>query len=167
MHRLGILASVVALVVSCVNCGNSPSSPSPSTPGLGSNLTGDSSSAATDAKGGGGGSTSGGTGSSLTLVMVQDLNGNGLPNWGDTVTFNISTTSTAALYVALTCNQNGSLVYSTVAGFYPTYPWPWTQHMTLSSQWWTGGAADCSAQLYYSTGKQTITLAWLYFTAGA
>ena len=45
--------------------------------------------------GGGGGGKPGGGGStgSLALVLVTDQNGNGAPNWGDTVTFNVSSPS--------------------------------------------------------------------------
>jgi len=113
--------------------------------------------------GGGGGSTSGG--GSLSLVMVSDQNGNGLPNWGDSVTFNISTTATSQPNVSLTCTQNGVVVYGAVSGFYAGYPWPWTQVMSLSSQNWTGGAASCVAKLYYFSGSKTVTLASLSFTA--
>src|SRR6478735_5105989 len=38
------------------------------------------------------------------------------------------------------------------AGFFPDYPWPWAQNFTLRSDYWTGGAADCTATLYYSAG---------------
>jgi hypothetical protein len=117
------------------------------------------------AKGGGGGQT--GTSSSLSLVMVSDSNANGLPNWGDQVTFNVSTTATTTPYVSLKCYQSGSLVYSAVAGFFPDYPWPWTKDMTLSSTAWAGGAADCTARLYYPSGKRTITLTTLDFHAAA
>jgi hypothetical protein len=100
--------------------------------------------------GGGGGSKPGGggsTASSLAVVMVTDTNGNGSPNWGDTITFNISTTQTTNPYVELHCYQNGTLVYTAYAGFYPDYPWPGSQLMPLSSPSWTGGAADCTATL--------------------
>jgi hypothetical protein len=92
-------------------------------------------------KGGGGGS------SSLTLKMVADENGNGLPNWNDTITFNVSTTATTQPYVEVTCSQNGAVVYSAWAGFYSSYPWPGSQLMPLYSPSWTGGAADCTAVL--------------------
>ena len=108
----------------------------------------------------------GGTGT-LTLVMLNDANGDGLPNWGDSVTFNVSTTATTTPNVSLTCSQNGTLVYSAVTGFYASYPWPWTQVMTLTSASWTGGAASCSAKLYYSSGRSTVTLNTLTFPAGA
>jgi hypothetical protein len=110
--------------------------------------------------GGGGGGGTGGSGS-LSLVMVNDLNGDGQPNWGDTVTFNISTTATTEPNVSLTCYQSGVLVYSAVSGFYASYPWPWTQNMGLWSNSWTGGAADCTAELYYFNGSKTVTVATL------
>jgi hypothetical protein len=96
--------------------------------------------------GGGGGHNSGGT-SSLALVMVTDNNANGVPNWGDTITFNVSTTATAQPYVEVTCSQNGTVVYSAWAGFYDAYLWPGQRLMPLSSPAWVGGAADCTATL--------------------
>jgi len=113
---------------------------------------------------GGGGTTGGG---SLSLVMVSDQNSNGLPNWGDSVTFNISTTATSEPNVDLTCTQNGVVVYGATTGFYASYPWPWTQVMKLGSQMWTGGAASCVARLYYFSGTGTTSLASISFTAGA
>jgi hypothetical protein len=98
--------------------------------------------------GGGGGHKGGGGGSSsLTLTMVADENSNGLPNWNDTITFNVSTTATTQPYVEVTCSQNGAVVYSAWAGFYSSYPWPGSQLMPLYSPSWTGGAADCTAVL--------------------
>jgi hypothetical protein len=118
--------------------------------------------------GGGTKGTGGNAGSStLTLAMVTDLNANGLPNWGDTVTFKVSTTATTEPHVDLTCTQNGTVVYSATTGFFAGYPWPWTQNMTLSSQKWTGGSAACSARLYYFSGSKTVTVSTLSFTAGA
>jgi hypothetical protein len=92
----------------------------------------------------GGGST-GGT-SSLSVVMVTDVNGDAAPNWGDTITFKVTTTATYP-YVSVTCSQGGTLVYSASAGFYASYPWPGARNMPLSSPSWTGGAADCTAVL--------------------
>ncbi len=98
--------------------------------------------------GGGGGGHKGGKGSSsLALAMVADQNGDGLPNWGDTITFDVSTTQTDYPYVEVTCSQNGTVVYSAWAGFYDSYPWPGSQLMPLYSPSWTGGAADCTAVL--------------------
>jgi hypothetical protein len=105
--------------------------------------------------GSGGGGKGGGGSSSLSLVMVTDANGNGTPNWGDTVTFKVTTTQTQYPSVALKCSQGKTLVYQTSAGFYPSYPWPWQQNMTLKSDAWTGGAADCTATL--NTSLATLT----------
>jgi hypothetical protein len=123
--------------------------------------------AALAAKGGGGGKPSGGSGgsSSLSLVMVNDLNGNGAPNYGDTVTFNASTTATTEPHVRLQCFQSGSLVYSAQAGMYANYLWPWLQDMTLA--WSSGGAADCTAQIYYFSGSKTVWSTSLSFHADA
>src|SRR5437867_1007740 len=108
MRSLAVLAGAVVVAASCVACGNSsqgansdlfaPSDSSAATAGI----------VSTTARGGGGkgpgggGTTSGG--GSLTLVnqgpscpydptqaSCHDLNGNGLPNWGDTITFTAST----------------------------------------------------------------------------
>ena len=96
--------------------------------------------------GGGGKPGGGGSNGSLTLVMVTDQDGNGAPNWGDTITFNVSSTSTTP-YVSVRCRQGGTLVYAADAGFYDSYPWPGARLMPLSSPSWTGGAADCTTTL--------------------
>jgi hypothetical protein len=123
------------------------------------------------AKGGGGGGkpTSGSTSSSLKLAtpLVYDANGDGSPNWGDTVTFDISTTATTGPYVDLNCSQNGVLVYGATSGFFADYMWPWTKNMNLASQSWTGGAADCTATLYYFGSKGKVVLSTLAFRASA
>jgi hypothetical protein len=103
--------------------------------------------AAKGGKPGGGGKPSGTTSTgSLSVVMVTDANGNGAPNWNDTITFAITSTSTSP-YVDLSCYQGGALVYSAWAGFYESYPWPGQRNMPLYSPSWTGGAADCVAVL--------------------
>lgn len=108
----------------------------------------------------GGGGTTGGTGS-LSLVLLNSTDG--LPHWGQQVTFNVSTTATTEPHVSLKCYQNGALVYTTQTGYYASYPWPWTQIMTLASGAWTGGAADCTATLYSFSGTNTVTLGTLSF----
>jgi hypothetical protein len=111
----------------------------------------------------GGGATTGG--GSLALVMYTDANGNGLPNWGDQVTFTVSTTATDRPTVRLYCYQSGSLVYTFSAGFWSGYPW--TTVYGLSSQSWTGGAADCTASLVYSGNNGRInTVATLNVAVG-
>ncbi len=110
-----------------------------------------SSLAAPGGKGGGGGKGGHTSGKgSISLVMVTDVNSDGLPNYGDVVTFNVSTTSTTQPYVRLDCYENDVWVLSTTAGFFDGYPWPWTRNFTLDwSQYHTSGAAsDCTATLY-------------------
>jgi hypothetical protein len=104
---------------------------------------------------------SGGSTSTLQLVV---LNGSdSMPNWGEDVTFKVSTTATTEPHVDLTCSQGGTTVYSATTGFYTSYPWPWTQTMTLSSQMWTAGGAACSATLYAFTSRGKKVLASLAF----
>ena len=113
----------------------------------------------------GGGATSGS--GSMTLAMVTDANQNGLPNWGDTITFSVSTTATTEPHVNVSCYQNGVTVYGASTGYYASYPWPWTQNMTLSSQSWTGGAASCTAVLQAYSGTSITTVGTLNFSVGA
>jgi hypothetical protein len=70
-----------------------------------------------------------------------------LLHWGDTVTFNVSTTATSQPSVITDCYQNGALVYRHYGFFYGD-PSP-SQNFVLQSAAWTSGAADCSATLYY------------------
>jgi hypothetical protein len=110
------------------------------------------------AKGGnhGSGGTTSSSGISLADPLLHDANGNGLPNWGDQVTFKVSTTATSRPFVALDCYQNGVRVYGFSAGIFPSYAW--TQTYTLKSETWTGGAADCTATGYYftSNGREVV-----------
>jgi hypothetical protein len=101
------------------------------------------------------------TSSGLTLVLVNSTDG--LPHWGQQVTFSVSTTATSYPYVSLNCYQNNSLVYSASAGFFPSYPWPGSQIMPLSSPTWTSGAASCTAALWYQSGKRDLTISTLTF----
>ncbi len=106
----------------------------------------------------GGGHTSG---SSVSLVMTTDQNGDGLPNYGDSVFFKVSTTATNAPNVALECWQNGAEVYYWTVGEYPWYPW--SQNFILASTPWTSGAANCTATASYQSNKRTVQLATLNF----
>jgi hypothetical protein len=109
--------------------------------------------------GGGGGKPSRDSGV-VTIAMVTDLNSDGLPNVGDTITFSATTPASTEPHVKLQCFQSGTLVYSNQAGFYPSYPWPWLQNMTLN---WASGAADCTATGYYFSGTKTVSFATLNF----
>ena len=98
------------------------------------------------AGGKGGGGTTGGSGTiSLAFPLVKDVNGNGLPNFGDVVQFNVSTTATTQPYVHLKCSQNGVLVAEGWRGYFAgslDYP-----YFGLNGGLWAGGAADCTAYL--------------------
>jgi hypothetical protein len=95
---------------------------------------------------GGGGTTSGGSGT-LTLRMVNDANGDGYPNWKDVITFTV-TTSAGAPFVRLNCYQGSTWVYTGAVGFFDAYPW--AKEYYLTSNYWLGGGADCSAYIYTS-----------------
>jgi hypothetical protein len=106
---------------------------------------------------GGGKPTHGGGSSSLYLKdITTGVDHATSARYGDTVTFDVSTTQTQYPVVDLRCYQNGTLVFGANAGFYPTYTWPWAQQMTLSSTMWTGGAASCTAVLSGSTTLATL-----------
>jgi hypothetical protein len=94
--------------------------------------------------------------SSLAIAMVTDANGDGFPNWGDHVTFTVSTSATSP-FISLNCYQGSSWVYA--AGGYIS-----GSEFTLASNSWPVGAADCTATLYTTTdGTRTTTLATLPF----
>ncbi len=108
-------------------------------------------------KGGAAGKPGGGTtGDSLALVLAS---GDTVANYGDTVTFTVSTSATRP-FVSLNCYVGGTLIYSASAGFFPDYPW--SKDFVLSSNGWTSGPADCTARLYTTRdGIRTTTLATL------
>jgi hypothetical protein len=88
---------------------------------------------------------------SLKLPPESDLNGNGLPNHGDVVRFNVSTTIPEP-YVHLRCYQNNVLV----AEGFETY---FERGLSdgnfglYSGQWNSSASADCTANLRYHTTK--------------
>jgi hypothetical protein len=101
---------------------------------------------------GGGKPSHGGTGTiSLSLPPIIDNNGDGLPNWSDAVTFNISTTATTQPWVNLLCYQNGVLVAGGTRGFFAgSLDWP-NPKFGLDGGGWASGAADCTAYLDMQT----------------
>ena len=118
------------------------------------------------ASGGGGGQPGGGSnGGSLTLQMVSDQNGDNAPNWSDQVTFDVST-SAEQPEVNVRCYQGSTFVYDAWGGFFAGAWFSGT--FTLSSTYWPGGAADCSARLVsWSKNGREQTLATLDFTVAA
>jgi hypothetical protein len=122
------------------------------------------SSPALAAKGGGGKPPSGSGSSSLSLVLLDATDG--LPHYGQRVTFRVSTTATTRPFVRLNCYQNGVWLYAASAGYFADYPW--SQDFILSSGGgaeggWSSGAADCDATLYSNDGKRSTDLAKIAF----
>ena len=103
--------------------------------------------------------------STLKVVLINSTDGQA--HWGQSVTFNVSTTATTEPNVSLSCYQSGTLVFSGEAGFYAGYPWPGSQTFILSSPSWTSGVASCTASLYYFGGRKTVTLASLSIPVAA
>ena len=85
--------------------------------------------------------------SSLNLVVVGSAGSAATvqPTYGSQVTFDVSTNQTDHPYVNVRCNQTGVFVYDSWAAFWAGAPQGDT--LTLSSGYWTGGAADCTARL--------------------
>ena len=104
--------------------------------------------------------------SGLTLVMVTDGNADGLPNHGDVVTFDISTTATTQPFVNLQCYQNGAQVLNAWNGFF-VGSFNTNDNFGLSSAAWQSGAADCTAWLDKSTKRGWSTLGSMSFHVGA
>jgi len=115
-----------------------------------------------------GGTTGGSTGSGGGTLTLRVVSGpDNTPNWGEDITFDVSTSATTEPHVNVTCKQSGTVVYGATTGYYASYPWPWTQVMNLASQSWTGGAADCSAVLQAYSGTSVSTLYTLGFHVDA
>ena len=99
--------------------------------------------------------------SKLGLVLLNSTDGSA--HWGQKVTFTVSTTATDRPYVKLDCYQNGVWVDDQWAGFFADFAWPYMQTFPLTNATWTSGGANCTASLYYYSGKRTITVTTLNF----
>ena len=66
------------------------------------------------------------------------------PQFGQTITFNVSTTATSNPFVNLNCYQNGVLVMNSWSAFFPGGT---NQNFGLYSPSWQSGAANCTADL--------------------
>jgi hypothetical protein len=96
---------------------------------------------------GGGGKPAGG-GSISSPMMVNDTNGNGVPNYMDSITFTVSTTATSMPMVGLRCWQGTNFVHD---GYIALYDSSWlSKKFTLGSSYWNPGLdASCTARLFY------------------
>lgn len=125
--------------------------------------------AALAGKGGKPGGGGGGSGGTIALVMVQDANGNGSPDYGDTVTFAVSTSATTQPFVTVNCYQAGQLVYQASNGIFAI---SLNQLFVLGGTTaWQGGAASCTAYLQnwdsYAKHHTVTNLASMTFSVGA
>lgn len=96
----------------------------------------------------------------INRLVLLDATGDGLPHWNHSVTFDVS--STAQYYfVRVMCFQDGTRVYEKSNSFSGS----WMTDYGLSGPAWTGGAADCNANLYSQNwdGSNQQTLATLAF----
>lgn len=102
--------------------------------------------------GGGGGTTSGSGTGSLTMVLVTPTP-DGLPHYGNTITFKLTTTISQP-WVHLVCTQNGKKVAEGWNGYFVGSLTG--TNFGLYSPAWTGGAADCTG---YLTTPQWVVVA--------
>jgi len=101
--------------------------------------------------GGGGGKPSSGGGS----ISVIDMDGDGVINYGDDVTFRLTTSATRP-FVSVNCYQGSAWVYAASVGYFADYPWD--QWFTLATDSWPAGSGDCTAQLYTSKDGIRVTV---------
>ena len=87
------------------------------------------------------------------------------PQFGQSITFDVSTTATGNPFVNLNCYQNGVLVMNSWSAFFPGGS---NQNFGLYSPVWQSGAANCTADLgmLTSNGKWKV-LASNSFQVGA
>jgi hypothetical protein len=90
--------------------------------------------------------------SSATVSAASTISS---PHYGDTITFNVSTTATATAYVNLKCYQGGAVVGEGWAAFFAAGT---PGVFGLYSGPWSGGAADCTADLgmFANNGKWKV-----------
>ena len=162
MRKFVTFAFIGVFAVSVASCGNSQGSNSASGLEVDS-LVGPSALEARAPSGGGGkgggkggGGTTSGAGSfgEPFPVMIADRNSNGAPNWGDKITFNLSTTVTSP-FVQVDCYLGPTWIYTHSVGYFAAYMWP--QEFFLSGGSWTSGGADCTAKLYTTRDGLSIT----------
>jgi hypothetical protein len=92
----------------------------------------------------------------VSLATVSAATATTVPRYGDTITFDVSTTATDQAFVNLVCSQNGVLLLNGWGAFFAADTSVKT--FTLTSGAWTGGAADCTANLgmYVSSSKYKV-----------
>ena len=94
---------------------------------------------------GGGGHKGGSTGGSGTISLVLVNSTDGQAHYGQTVSFNISTTATTQPWVHLQCYQAGAMVAEGWDGYFDGSLSG--RNFGLYSPSWSSGAADCTGSL--------------------
>jgi len=120
---------------------------------------------AATASAGNGGKNPPGTSTISLAAPVGAATTSGWPHYGDIIRFNVSTTATTSPYVNLNCYQNGNLVAVGWAGYFDGALG--TGDFGLYSPQWTGGAANCTANLDMRTSKGWKVLASTSFDVSA
>jgi hypothetical protein len=115
----------------------------------------------------GGGKPSGGSSTGIGWSMVVDDNGNGVPNWGEQITFRVQTSNPRPV-ASLTCSQGGSVVYGDSRALYWPNAFDDPGVFTLRSIAWDGGAASCHTTIKgTSSNGRVVTLGSYDFSVGA
>jgi hypothetical protein len=97
------------------------------------------------AKGGGNKPSGGSSTATLNLVLVRDANGDGAPNYGDTISFTSNTTASRA-EVGFRCYQGSNFVFDGYVSLFDS--WLNTELVLTSTQWDTARDANCAARLF-------------------
>lgn len=97
--------------------------------------------------------------SSITLDQAAPL------HHGDTITFSVQTTTTDRPFVVLECFRDRALIYKSTVGMFQDWYDEWgVPDFPLASLAWSGGDADCNAELQYQDRKHRMrTLASMEF----
>jgi hypothetical protein len=96
---------------------------------------------------GGGGKPSGG-GGTISLVLLDSTDG--VAHYNQWIRFNVSTAATTEPWVKLKCYQGGALVAQGSEGYFERSLSD--GNFRLTSPMWTGGDADCTADLTTPSG---------------
>jgi hypothetical protein len=94
----------------------------------------------------------------LSYKVTTDKNNDGLPNFTEGLTFDVSPIPTMNTWGELQCFKNSVLVSSETNGFFTSYPWDQTYTLGPTSVW-TEGGADCSGTLFYTSNSKRVVLA--------
>ncbi len=90
--------------------------------------------------------------------MVHDANGNGHPNYRDSVTFTVSS-SASQPFVGVRCWQGSAFVFDSYVGYYAG-SW-FAQDFTLDSMYWDPASDGVGALPACSPTTAAVASGWL------